>query len=64
MLNVLSYSYVKSSLELLSIIVLRPNLHTGLSLPCHTMFCYKLFGLRDELVQHLLTPHFFVWFVE
>jgi hypothetical protein len=25
---------------------------------------YKLFGLRDELVHHLLTPHFFVWFVE
>jgi hypothetical protein len=24
----------------------------------------RLFGLRNELVHHLLTPHFFVWFVE
>jgi hypothetical protein len=23
-----------------------------------------VFGLRNELVHHLLTPHFFVWFVE
>jgi hypothetical protein len=25
---------------------------------------YSVFGLRDELVHHLLTPHFFVWFVD
>jgi hypothetical protein len=25
---------------------------------------YKLFGLRNDLVHRLLTPHFFVWFVE
>jgi hypothetical protein len=25
---------------------------------------YKVFGLRNNLVQHLLAPHFFVWFVE
>jgi hypothetical protein len=25
---------------------------------------YKLFGSRNELVHHLLTPYFFVWFVE
>jgi hypothetical protein len=25
---------------------------------------YRLFGLRNELVHHLLTPNFFVWFVE
>jgi hypothetical protein len=25
---------------------------------------YNLFGLRNELVHHLLTPHFFFWFVE
>jgi hypothetical protein len=24
----------------------------------------KLFGLRNDLVHRLLTPHFFVWFVE
>jgi hypothetical protein len=24
----------------------------------------RLFGLRIELVHHLLTPYFFVWFVE
>jgi hypothetical protein len=23
-----------------------------------------MFGLRNELVHHLLTPHFFVWFVK
>jgi hypothetical protein len=23
-----------------------------------------LFGLRNEVVHHLLTPHLFVWFVE
>jgi hypothetical protein len=25
---------------------------------------YKLFGLRNNLIHRLLTPHFFVWFVE
>jgi hypothetical protein len=25
---------------------------------------YKVFGLRNELVHHLLTCRFFVWFVE
>jgi hypothetical protein len=31
----------------------------------HVMTCtYKLFGLRNDLVHRLLTPHFFVWFVE
>jgi hypothetical protein len=25
---------------------------------------YKLFGLRNDLVHHLLTLYFFVWFVE
>jgi hypothetical protein len=25
---------------------------------------YRLFGLRIDLVHHLLTPHFFIWFVE
>jgi hypothetical protein len=25
---------------------------------------YKLFGLRNDLVHRLLTPHFFVWFME
>jgi len=25
---------------------------------------YSVFGLRSELAHHLLTPHFFVWFVE
>jgi len=25
---------------------------------------YRLFGLRSELVHHLLNPNFFVWFVE
>jgi hypothetical protein len=24
----------------------------------------KLFGLRNDLVHRLLTPHFFIWFVE
>jgi hypothetical protein len=24
----------------------------------------NMFGSRNELVYHLLTPHFFVWFVE
>jgi hypothetical protein len=29
------------------------------------MLCiYEVFGLRNELVHHLLTPYFFVWFVE
>jgi hypothetical protein len=28
------------------------------------LFLYKLFGLRNDLVHRLLTPHFFVWFVE
>jgi hypothetical protein len=23
-----------------------------------------VFGLRNDIVHHLLTPHFFVWFVE
>jgi hypothetical protein len=23
-----------------------------------------VFGLRNDVVYHLLTPHFFVWFVE
>jgi hypothetical protein len=23
-----------------------------------------VFGLRNDVVHHLLTPHFFVWFVE
>jgi hypothetical protein len=52
--GVMSYSYVKSSLELLSIIVLRPNLHTGLSLPCHTMFCccLLLVGFGWTVVPH------------
>jgi hypothetical protein len=25
---------------------------------------YKVFGLRNELTHHFLTPHFFVWFIE
>jgi hypothetical protein len=25
---------------------------------------YKLFGLRNDLIHRLLTPHFFVWFVK
>jgi hypothetical protein len=25
---------------------------------------YGVFSLRDDIVHHLLTPHFFVWFVE
>jgi hypothetical protein len=25
---------------------------------------YKVFGLRNKLVHHLLVPYFFVWFVE
>jgi hypothetical protein len=25
---------------------------------------FKLFGLRNDLIHRLLTPHFFVWFVE
>jgi hypothetical protein len=30
-----------------------------------TRFTYRVFGLRDKLVHHLLTSHFFfVWFVE
>jgi hypothetical protein len=24
---------------------------------------YRLFSLRNKLVYHLLTPHFFVWFL-
>jgi hypothetical protein len=27
-------------------------------------FTYGVFGLSNELVLHLLTPKFFVWFVE
>jgi hypothetical protein len=25
---------------------------------------YGVFGLRNDVVYHLLTPHFFVWFME
>jgi hypothetical protein len=25
---------------------------------------YGAFGLRNDITYHLLTPHFFVWFVE
>jgi hypothetical protein len=25
---------------------------------------FRVFGLRIDIVHHLLTPHFFVWFVE
>jgi hypothetical protein len=24
----------------------------------------RVFGLRNKSIHHLLTPHFFVWFVE
>jgi hypothetical protein len=24
----------------------------------------RVFGLMNDIVHHLLTPHFFVWFVE
>jgi hypothetical protein len=29
-----------------------------------SLVTYRVFGLRVELVHYLLTPHFFVWFVE
>jgi hypothetical protein len=28
------------------------------------IYIFRVFGLRIELVHHLLIPHFFVWFVE
>jgi hypothetical protein len=28
------------------------------------LFINGVFGLRNDVVHHLLTPHFFVWFVE
>jgi hypothetical protein len=28
------------------------------------VLCFKVFGLKNELVHHLLTSHFFVWFVK
>jgi hypothetical protein len=27
-------------------------------------FLNRVFGLRNDIVHHLLTPNFFVWFVE
>jgi hypothetical protein len=56
-----------------------PHTHTkelevinfGLICLCDTLFpapvdsvLNGVFGLRNDVVHHLLTPHFFVWFVE
>ena len=35
-----------------------------LSSPYPCLLINGVFGLRNELVHHLLIPHFFVWFVE
>jgi hypothetical protein len=29
-----------------------------------SMHIYSVFGLRNEVIHLLLTPHFFIWFVE
>jgi hypothetical protein len=40
-----------------------PSTADGLSRGLKSFF-YGVFGLRNEIVHHLLTSHFFVWFVE
>jgi hypothetical protein len=35
-----------------------------LSLGTYKVSIYRMFGLRNELVRHLLAALFFVWFVE
>jgi hypothetical protein len=36
----------------------------GLTIFLILVLTNRVFDLRNELVHHLITPHFFVWFVE